>query len=159
MKTSVHQQLPLCRSGAAGSPAALGTLLQDEAVALRLKKGSEEAGYLAAIFPLPNTPTVIVIKNGDLKEYIVAGTSKDEFVRRVTTAFRGAQGQPPAAAAQLAAPTPAPTSASIPTAQPADDLYDETPYNPPRAAAAAAPAITDPQPARPGTSSPRVSGV
>ncbi|OHW97848.1 UBX domain-containing protein [Colletotrichum incanum] len=119
------------------------TLLQDEAVALRLKKGSEEAGYLAAIFPLPNTPTVVVIKNGDLKEYITAGTSKDEFVRRVTTAFRGAQDQP-AASQPAAAPAPATV------AQPADDLYDETPYNPPQATA---PAInTQAQPARPSTS-------
>ncbi|KAF4772765.1 ubx domain-containing protein [Colletotrichum scovillei] len=113
----------------------IATLLQDEAVALRLKKGSEEAGYLAAIFPLPNTPTVVVIKNGDLKEYIVAGTSKDEFVRRITTAFRGAQGQPAAAAAaaaaQPASATPAPVSAPAPAAQSTDDLYDETPYNPP----------------------------
>ncbi|KAJ0326213.1 hypothetical protein COL5a_007037 [Colletotrichum fioriniae] len=135
----------------------IAALLQDEAVALRLKKGSEEAGYLAAIFPLPNTPTVIVIKNGDLKEYIVAGTSKDEFVRRVTTAFRGAQGQPAAAAADHpASATPAPVSAPAPAAQSTDDLYDETPYNPPRAAAA--PVTTDQQPARPGTSSPSPRG-
>ncbi|KAK1730107.1 hypothetical protein CaCOL14_013133 [Colletotrichum acutatum] len=130
----------------------IATLLQDEAVALRLKKGSEEAGYLAAIFPLPNTPTVVVIKNGDLKEYIVAGTSKDEFVRRITAAFRGAQGQPAAAAvAQPAAASSAPVPAPAPAAQPTDDLYDETPYNPPRAAAA--PVTTDQQPARPGTTS------
>ncbi|GKT95220.1 LOW QUALITY PROTEIN: UBX domain-containing protein [Colletotrichum tofieldiae] len=87
----------------------------DEAVALRLKKGSEEAGYLAAIFPLPNTPTVVVIKNGDLKEYITAGTSKDEFVSRVTTAFRGAQDQP-------AVPQPAAAPAPATAAQPTDDL-------------------------------------
>ncbi|KAF4774404.1 UBX domain-containing protein [Colletotrichum scovillei] len=138
----------------------IATLLQDEAVALRLKKGSEEAGYLAAIFPLPNTPTVVVIKNGDLKEYIVAGTSKDEFVRRITTAFRGAQGQPAAAAAaaaaQPASATPAPVSAPAPAAQSTDDLYDETPYNPPRAAAA--PVTANQQPARPGTSSPSPRG-
>ncbi|OHE95841.1 UBX domain-containing protein [Colletotrichum orchidophilum] len=121
----------------------IATLLQDEAVSLRLKKGSEEAGYLAAIFPLPNTPTVVVIKNGDLKEYIVAGTSKDEFVRRVTTAFRGAQGQP-------ATTSPTPATPPAPAAQPTDNLYDETPYNPPRAAAA--PVNTETQPARPGTS-------
>ncbi|KAI3537241.1 UBX domain-containing protein [Colletotrichum filicis] len=133
------------------------TLLQDEAVALRLKKGSEEAGYLAAIFPLPNTPTVVVIKNGDLKEYIVAGTSKDEFVRRITTAFRGAQGQSPAAAAQPAAATSAPVSAPAPVVQSTDDLYDETPYNPPRATVAG-PVTTDQQPARPGTSSPSPRG-
>ncbi|OLN86037.1 UBX domain-containing protein 4 [Colletotrichum chlorophyti] len=119
----------------------VASLLQDEAVALRLKKGSEEAGYLAAIFPLPNTPTVVIIKNGDLKEYIVAGTSKDEFVRRVTTALRGAQGQ-----SEPAASTPVPPPA--PVAQHTDDLYEET-------SQAAAPS-TNPQsqePSRTSTSS------
>ncbi|GKT46014.1 UBX domain-containing protein 5 [Colletotrichum spaethianum] len=123
-------------------------LLRNEAVALRMKKGSEEAGYLAAIFPLPNTPTVVIIKNGDLKEYITAGTSKDEFVRRVTTAFRGAQGQP--AVPQPAVPQPAAAAAPAPAAQSTDDLYDEIPYNPPQAAA---PAVnTQTQPARTSTS-------
>ncbi|KAF9872250.1 UBX domain-containing protein [Colletotrichum karsti] len=127
----------------------IATLLQDEAVALRLKQGSEEAGFLAAIFPLPNTPTVVVIKNGDLKEYIVAGTIKDEFVRRITTAFRGAQGEPAQAEPAAAAPsTPAQTPASVPApvptpaAQPTDDLYDlydETPSSIP-------PQTTTPQP-------------
>ncbi|KAF4812931.1 UBX domain-containing protein 4 [Colletotrichum siamense] len=119
----------------------VATLLQDEAVALRLKQGSEEAGFLAAIFPLPNTPTVVVIKNGDLKEYIVAGTTKDEFVRRLTTAFRGAQGQP--AAAQPAQPAPAPA----PAAQPADDLYDEEPYPAPETTTQTQPQTTEPTPA------------
>ncbi|KAI8262387.1 UBX domain-containing protein 4 [Colletotrichum sp. SAR11_239] len=117
----------------------VATLLQDEAVALRLKQGSEEAGFLAAIFPLPNTPTVVVIKNGDLKEYIVAGTTKDEFVRRLTTAFRGAQGQP--AAAQPAQPAPAPA----PAAQPADDLYDEEPFSAPQSATQSQAQTTEPQ--------------
>ncbi|KAK1975338.1 UBX domain-containing protein [Colletotrichum cereale] len=121
----------------------IAALLQDGAVALRLEKGSEEAGYLAAIFPLPNTPTVVVIKNGNLKEYITAGTSKDEFVRRVTTAFSGAQGQP-AAPRSAAAPAPAPA------AQTTDDLYDETPSNPPQAAATGV--NTQTAPARPSTS-------
>ncbi|KAK1997414.1 UBX domain-containing protein [Colletotrichum falcatum] len=122
---------------------AIATLLQDGAVALRLKKGSEEAGYLAAIFPLPNTPTVVVIKNGDLKEYITAGTSKDEFVRRVTKAFSGAQGLP-------AASQPATVPASAPAAQATDDLYDETPSNPPQAAPAR-PSTTDSSPRGPAT--------
>ncbi|KAI8303071.1 UBX domain-containing protein 4 [Colletotrichum sp. SAR11_59] len=119
----------------------VATLLQDEAVALRLKQGSEEAGFLAAIFPLPNTPTVVVIKNGDLKEYIVAGTTKDEFVQRLTTAFRGAQGQPDAA-------QPAqPASAPAPAAQPAEDLYDEEPFSAPQTTTQTQPQTTEPTPA------------
>ncbi|KAK2058495.1 UBX domain-containing protein [Colletotrichum caudatum] len=125
---------------------AITALLQDEAVALRLKKGTEEAGYLAAIFPLPKTPTVVVIKNGDLKEYITAGTSKDEFVRRVTIAFSGAQGQPAAPQpAAAAAPAPAPAAQTTD-----DDLYDETPSNPPQASPAGN--NTQTAPARPSTS-------
>ncbi|CAH0039637.1 unnamed protein product [Clonostachys solani] len=68
-------------------------LLRNQAVALRLKAGSEEAGYLAQIFPLPKTPTVVIIKNGELKEYITPGVTKGDFIRRVQGAFNAA---PPA---------------------------------------------------------------
>ncbi|KAF6810245.1 UBX domain-containing protein 4 [Colletotrichum sojae] len=126
----------------------VANLLENEAVALRLKQGSEEAGFLAAIFPLPNTPTVVIIKNGDLKEYIVAGTTKDEFVRRATAALQGAQGR---ASTTAPAPAPAPAPASAPT-QPGDDLYDETPYStyqPPASAPAPAPLPQTSTPAPP----------
>lgn len=66
---------------------AIASSLEKEAVVLRLEAGSEEAGYLAAIFPLPKTPTVVIIKNGQLKEYLSAGTAKEEFVTRVASAF------------------------------------------------------------------------
>lgn len=61
--------------------------LEKDAVVLRLEAGSQEAGYLAAIFPLPKTPTLVIIKNGELKEYVAAGTAKDELLRRVARAF------------------------------------------------------------------------
>ncbi|TDZ31574.1 UBX domain-containing protein 4 [Colletotrichum spinosum] len=116
----------------------VATLLETEAVALRLTKGSEEAGFLAAIFPLPNTPTVVVIKNGDLKEYIVAGTSKDEFVRRITTAFQGAQDQPAASQPQQATDAALSSAAAVQTT---NDLYAETAYD----SSAPAPAQSQPQ--------------
>ncbi|KAJ4386746.1 hypothetical protein N0V93_009644 [Gnomoniopsis smithogilvyi] len=62
-------------------------LLEKDAVVLRLEAGSEEAGYLAAIFPLPKTPTVVIIRGGQLKEYVSAGTSKEDFLSRVSKAF------------------------------------------------------------------------
>lgn len=62
--------------------------LDRDAVLLRLEAGSQEAGYLAALVPLPKNPTLVVIKNGELKEYISAGTSKEQFVRRVGGAFQ-----------------------------------------------------------------------
>ncbi|KAJ4259674.1 hypothetical protein NW762_007604 [Fusarium torreyae] len=103
----------------------LSDLLKDHAIALRLKAGSEEAGYLAQIFPLPRTPTVVVIKNGELKEYITPGTSKEDFLRRVQTAFNStsaAAAQPAPAAASTAQVQPeapaAPDQSSPPTAPP-----------------------------------------
>lgn len=65
----------------------IAPLLGKDAVVLRLEAGSEEAGYLAAIFPLPKTPTLVVIKNGQLEEYVSAGTSKEDFVSRISKAF------------------------------------------------------------------------
>jgi len=85
---------------------AVAPLMEKDAVSLRLKAGSQEAGYLAAIFPLPKNPTLVIIKNGELKEYISAGTSKEEFVRRVSGAFQ----------AQAAGATPAAQSSSAPVA-------------------------------------------
>ncbi|WKT47921.1 hypothetical protein QSH57_012826 [Fusarium oxysporum f. sp. vasinfectum] len=75
----------------------LSDLLKEHSIALRLKAGSEEAGYLAQIFPLPRTPTVVIIKNGELKEYITPGTSKEDFLRR-TPAASEQQSTPPTAA-------------------------------------------------------------
>lgn len=61
--------------------------LAKEAVVLKLQAGSTEAGYLAAIFPLPKTPTLVCIKNGELKEYIASGVSKEEFSNRLAKAL------------------------------------------------------------------------
>lgn len=87
-------------------------MIKAQAIALRLEAGSEEAGYLAQIFPLPQTPTVVIIKNGELKEYIVSGASKEDFTRRVQTAF-SAQPQ----AAQAASTQPASTPVQPPQSQ------------------------------------------
>ncbi|KAF9768348.1 hypothetical protein IL306_014382 [Fusarium sp. DS 682] len=91
----------------------LSDLLKEHAVALRLKAGSEEAGYLAQIFPLPRTPTVVIIKNGELKEYITPGTSKEDFLRRVQTAFSSTSAAP-APAPATTQPAPEPEQASPP---------------------------------------------
>ncbi|KAH8194946.1 hypothetical protein TruAng_010887 [Truncatella angustata] len=81
--------------------------LETQAVTLRLQAGSEEAGYLEALFPVPRKPTVVVIQAGQLKEYIAAGTSKDEFLRRLSLALEGPSHQAPASASSA---TPAHTS-------------------------------------------------
>lgn len=113
----------------------VGDLIATKAVALRLQAGSDEAGYLAQIFPLPKTPTVVIMKHGELKEYIASGTTKEDFIRRVSNAFStGSAATPapapstPAAAATTAMSTPhaqssapAASSSSIPSGSPESD--------------------------------------
>ncbi|ROV93231.1 hypothetical protein VPNG_09562 [Cytospora leucostoma] len=82
--------------------------LETDAVLLRLEAGSQETGYLAAIFPLPKNPTLVIIKNGELKEYISAGTSREQFITRVSGAFQAqalAQSQSQSQAGGANAPT------------------------------------------------------
>lgn len=86
------------------------THLQTKAVTLRLQAGSEEAGYLEALFPVPRKPTVVIIENGQLKEYIAAGTTKEEFLRRLNRSLTGSAGQ--AASAPQSAPQEVPAAAS-----------------------------------------------
>ncbi|EFY86365.1 UBX domain-containing protein [Metarhizium acridum CQMa 102] len=83
-------------------------VIAKQAVALRLTPGSEEFGYLAQIFPLPQTPTIVIMKNGELKEYIAAGTPKEEFLRRIQNSFNIS---PP----HTAQPASGPLSSSSPT--------------------------------------------
>ncbi|RSM01067.1 hypothetical protein CEP52_008726 [Fusarium oligoseptatum] len=96
----------------------LSDLIKDHAIALRLTAGSEEAGYLAQIFPLPRTPTVVIIKNGDLKEYITPGTSKEEFIRRVQSVFNSTTSSSAATQPAPAAPPNAPAQPEPPAAAP-----------------------------------------
>ncbi|KAL6797599.1 hypothetical protein GGI42DRAFT_77370 [Trichoderma sp. SZMC 28013] len=91
-------------------------LIETQAVALRLIADSEEAGYLSQIFPLPKTPTVVIMKHGELKEYISAGTSKEDFLRRILVAFNAApQVVSAAAASSSSLPSPASSPATSPT--------------------------------------------
>lgn len=88
---------------------------------------------MAAIFPVPKIPTVVILRNGELKEYLPAGTSKEDFSRRVLSALGAPapapQVQPPATSAQAqqlpsdvnpsnaASPTAATTGSPSPAAQ------------------------------------------
>ncbi|KAM0524835.1 hypothetical protein ACHAPE_000939 [Trichoderma viride] len=108
----------------------LSKLIETQAVALRLLADSDEAGYLSQIFPLPKTPTVVIMKHGELKEYIAAGTSKEDFLRRVFVAFNAA---PPAPASSLPSPAASPTSsptrlsAPVPVPAPASHSNSNSP--------------------------------
>ncbi|KAJ4416197.1 hypothetical protein N0V85_002383 [Neurospora sp. IMI 360204] len=66
---------------------AISPLIESSAVVLKLVAGSTEEGYLAQLFPVPKKPTVVVLRGGQLKEYIAAGVTKEEFVRRLRAAL------------------------------------------------------------------------
>ncbi|KAB5562901.1 hypothetical protein GE09DRAFT_763577 [Coniochaeta sp. 2T2.1] len=92
---------------------AIRQFLSTKAVMLKLQAGSTEAGYLAAIFPLPKTPTLVIMNKGELKEYIAAGVSREDFMARASKALGGGT------VSQPQEPTSSqPTSASSPTSPP-----------------------------------------
>ncbi|RYO88966.1 hypothetical protein DL764_008656 [Monosporascus ibericus] len=102
----------------------LKSSLESQAVALRLQDGSQEAGFLEALFPLPRKPTLVMIQNGQLKEYIAAGTSKEDFLRRAHAALGTSSGQSrqqPEAPATPAAQTLEPSQAATPATPAAEE--------------------------------------
>ncbi|KAI0869705.1 hypothetical protein GGS24DRAFT_511665 [Hypoxylon argillaceum] len=86
--------------------------LESQSVILRLSAGSEEAGYLEALFPVPKKPTIVVIQNGQLKEYIAGGTSKEEFIRRLSKANESSSR--PSQPSSSSVPTPTPVANPAP---------------------------------------------
>ncbi|KAI0883842.1 uncharacterized protein GGS22DRAFT_26590 [Annulohypoxylon maeteangense] len=104
----------LCTNESLQSP------LEHYAVSLRLLANSREAGFLEALFPIPKKPTVVIIQNGTLKEYIKAGTTKEDLVRRIATILntaRTGQSQQPTTSQR--------TPATAPSGHETDDLYDD----------------------------------
>ncbi|KAI5922301.1 hypothetical protein F4810DRAFT_674261 [Camillea tinctor] len=95
----------------------LKTHLESQAVVLRLVAGSEEAGFLEALFPVPKKPTVVIIQNGQLKEYLHAGTPKEDFVRRIGAVFAAGPVQQDTQPQASHAPVPPPSGTD-------DSLYD-----------------------------------
>ncbi|KAI0545871.1 hypothetical protein F4679DRAFT_559582 [Xylaria curta] len=99
--------------------------LESQSVILKLTAGSEEAGYLEALFPVPKKPTVVIIQNGQLKEYIAAGTSKEEFIRRIgKTSQLGATQRPPSTTASTV-PAPSQDHQTSTASHNDDSLYDD----------------------------------
>ncbi|KAI1212526.1 uncharacterized protein F4807DRAFT_339752 [Annulohypoxylon truncatum] len=104
----------LCTNESLQSP------LEHYAVSLRLLKDSREAGFLEALFPIPKKPTIVIIQNGTLKEYIQAGTAKEDLVRRIAAILNtAAAGQSQQSA--MTQPTPVAASSGHET----DNLYDD----------------------------------
>ncbi|KAI1366638.1 hypothetical protein F5Y08DRAFT_123468 [Xylaria arbuscula] len=101
--------------------------LESSSVLLRLLAGSEEAGYLEALFPVPKKPTIVVIQNGQLREYIAAGTSKEEFVRTLGKSIPSDATQQSQGSATPVTTASAPNQQNPPSqpSQTNDSLYDD----------------------------------
>ncbi|KAG4438598.1 hypothetical protein IFR05_005922 [Cadophora sp. M221] len=99
----------------------LKELLAEQTVLLRLVAGSQEAGYLAAIYPLPKTPTFVLIKNGELKEYLASGVTKEDFLKRLGAVMESrvptSQPSNPSTSSSTSANTPASMEPPTPVAE------------------------------------------
>jgi len=87
-------------------------------IVIRLKAGTVEAGYLEQIYPVPKKPTVVIMKGAELKGYIAAGVTKDDFVKRMKTAL-GQPVQPGPASPLPAQSAPATTASTTTSSAPA----------------------------------------
>ncbi|KAJ5233675.1 uncharacterized protein N7469_005441 [Penicillium citrinum] len=107
--------------------------LCDKAITLRLAAGSQEAGFLTSFCPISSYPTVIVIKNGTLQEFITSEVSKGDFLNRLKVALEGKYvaptSQQPQASASSANDTTT-TSSTSPTSPPAPSTQQPTPQVP-----------------------------
>ncbi|KAI9669122.1 MAG: hypothetical protein M1831_000714 [Alyxoria varia] len=52
-------------------------------VGLKIQAGSQEAGFLSAIYPTSETPTILIIHQGKVLEQIGPGTEKEAFAERI----------------------------------------------------------------------------
>lgn len=64
-------------------------LLSSQAVLLRLKAGSQDAGFLSSFCPISSIPAIIVIRNGTVQTNLQAGAvgDKETLKTRLTAAF------------------------------------------------------------------------
>ncbi|KAL4924921.1 uncharacterized protein BDV17DRAFT_273497 [Aspergillus undulatus] len=90
-------------------------LLETRSVLLRISKDSPEAGFLASVCPITQYPTVVIVRNGMLQEYIVPDVSKEEFRNRITAAIGDKKPETPTAAPSAAEQSPAQSQETNPS--------------------------------------------
>ncbi|KAJ2894016.1 hypothetical protein MKZ38_008018 [Zalerion maritima] len=61
--------------------------LLEKAITIKLVAGTQDAGFLASMFPIPKHPTVVIIYQGQLKDYLPPGLTKEDFILRVKKAL------------------------------------------------------------------------
>ncbi|KAK0718848.1 hypothetical protein B0T21DRAFT_57596 [Apiosordaria backusii] len=123
-------------------------LLQATSVTLRLVAGSQEEGFLAQLYPLPKKPTLVIIKDGQLKEYIAAGVTKELFLERLQKALSPVLSPPPP-------PPTQPEAAASPAVPVADPVMTTQPVITPQPATAPQPvSVEDSNPSSSGQTTP-----
>ncbi|OQD80839.1 hypothetical protein PENANT_c031G06193 [Penicillium antarcticum] len=90
--------------------------LNAKAIVLRLTAGSQEAGFLTSFCPISKFPTVVLIKNGTLKEYVGPDVSKEDFRSRLLAALGDENAPNPAPQMQVNA---VPAASASPSSTPA----------------------------------------
>ncbi|BCS05059.1 UBX domain protein [Aspergillus luchuensis] len=131
----------------------LSQLLQSRAVLLRFTKGSQEAGFLASFCPIVKFPTVVVMKNGMMCDYLVPDISKEDFRDRLLVKLDESRapvqqnvGNAGAAGGET---TSAPVASDAPAtvSPPAPEPVSSAPVSAPAPAAESAPTPAPSQPA------------
>lgn len=107
----------------------LSQALSSKAVVLRIEAGSQEAGFLAAFCPIDQVPSMILIHNGQLKDNVVTGVEKDDFVKRILAALTGNDTHPVAAQSQVGG---AGQASPASTTQAQDSSVSSQPHSPPQ---------------------------
>ncbi|PYI00208.1 hypothetical protein BO78DRAFT_434576 [Aspergillus sclerotiicarbonarius CBS 121057] len=133
----------------------LSRLLDTRAVLLRLTQGTPEAGFLASFCPVVKFPTVVVIKNGMLCDYLVPDMSKEDFRDRLAAKLDESRvaaqqdlGGEASAGDDTIASTDAPVSAPTPVSAPVSPSPAPAPVSPP-SPAAPTPPVAAPTPSQP----------
>ncbi|PYH33059.1 UBX domain protein [Aspergillus neoniger CBS 115656] len=143
----------------------LSQLLQSKAVLLRFTKGSQEAGFLASFCPIVKFPTVVVIKNGMMCDYLVPDISKEDFRDRLLVKLDESRapvqqdvGSAGAAAGEtMSAPVASDAPATV--SPPAPEPVSSTPVPTLAPAAESAPSQPAPQPSTNEPEQPRDAAI
>ncbi|KAK9450996.1 ubiquitin-related domain-containing protein [Limtongia smithiae] len=104
-------------------------ILRDHAVALRLENGSTEAGYFAQLFPIATVPSLYIVSNGSVVDYVFGDVDLQSFLARLRRALVPEQQDQSSEALEAVIPnssaasaTPVSTPSSPITARPAPPI-------------------------------------
>ncbi|KAH9884029.1 hypothetical protein F4778DRAFT_764488 [Xylariomycetidae sp. FL2044] len=109
---------------------AVKPVLESQAVVLRFEPGSDGLAFLEDLFPIPKKPTLVVIRDTQLREYLAAGTAKDDFIKRMATAVGTETQTQPAARSDPPVTGYPPRSSAVPLPSLNGGIYHDAPPAP-----------------------------